>query len=360
MRTTDFDYQLPEELIAQQPTAERDQSRLLVLHRDSGKIDHKLFKDILGYLRPGDLLVMNDSRVFPARLRGRDPATGGKFEILLCDETGRNDWWTMMRPGKRAPIGKRVELLDLSGQPNGAFVEVTDVNAVGHRRVCVDGHHDILELAETCGEIPLPPYIERAAGASTAADKERYQTIYARQAGSIAAPTAGLHFTPELLARVRSAGIETAFVTLHVGIGTFAPVKADDLADHRMHEERFSVSEATAAAIATTKANGGRLIAVGTTSVRVLESSAAKSTAGVVTAGAGRTSIFIHPPYRFRCIDALVTNFHLPKSTLLMLVSAFAAQGEAAAGRDRIIAAYAEAVRERYRFFSYGDAMFLA
>ena len=224
----------------------------------------------------------------------------------------------------------------------------------------VHGHQDILELAETCGEIPLPPYIERAAGASSATDKERYQTIYAQQAGSIAAPTAGLHFTPELLARVRSAGIQTAFVTLHVGIGTFAPVKADDLADHRMHEERFSVSDTTASAIAATKANGGRVIAVGTTSVRVLESSAADSPTGAVTAGAGRTSIFIHPPYRFRCVDALVTNFHLPKSTLLMLVSAFAGQGEAAAGRDRVIAAYAEAVRERYRFFSYGDAMFLA
>lgn len=360
MRTSDFDYPLPEDLIAQHPAPIRDQSRLLVLHRDSGQIDHRRFTDILDYLRPGDLLVMNDSRVFPARLRGRDPVTGGKFEILLCDEMGRNDWWTMIRPGKRAPVGKRVELLDLAGQPNGAFVEVTEVNAEGHRRVRVHGHHDILELAETCGEIPLPPYIERAAGASSATDKERYQTIYAQQAGSIAAPTAGLHFTPELLARIRSAGIQTAFVTLHVGIGTFAPVKADDLADHRMHEERFSVSDTTAAAIAATKANGGRVIAVGTTSVRVLESSAALSPTGAVTAGAGRTSIFIHPPYRFRCIDALVTNFHLPKSTLLMLVSAFVDQVEATAGRDRVIAAYAEAVRERYRFFSYGDAMFLA
>ncbi len=362
MRTSDFDYPLPKELIAQQPTAERDQSRLLVLHRDSGRIEHRQFTDILDYLRPGDLLVMNDSKVFPARLRGIDPVTGGKFEILLCEEMGRNDWWAMMRPGKRAHVGKRIGLLDLNGQPNGAVIEVTGFNDEGHRRIRLNGAGNLLDLAEQCGEIPLPPYIERAAGTSRAEDKERYQTIYAQESGSIAAPTAGLHFTPGLLARVKAAAVQTAFVTLHVGIGTFAQVKADDLADHRMHEERFSLSATTAAAIASTKARDGRVIAVGTTSVRVLESSAANSPNGVVTAGAGRTGIFIHPPYRFRCVDALVTNFHLPKSTLLMLVSAFASQSEAtaAAGRDRIIAAYAEAVRERYRFFSYGDAMFLA
>ena len=360
MRTSDFDYPLPEELIAQQPAPERDGSRLLVLHRDSGRIEHRRFPDILDSLRPGDLLVMNDSKVFPARLRGIDPVTGGKFEILLCDEAGPNDWWTMMRPGKRAHVGKRIGLLDSDGQPNGAVIEVTGFNDEGHRRIRLDGAGNLLDLAEQCGEIPLPPYIERAAGASRAEDKERYQTIYAQESGSIAAPTAGLHFTPGLLARIKAAGVRTAFVTLHVGIGTFAPVKADDLADHRMHEERFSLSATTAAAIASTKASGGRVIAVGTTSVRVLESSTANSPDGVVTAGAGRTGIFIHPPYRFRCVDALVTNFHLPKSTLLMLVSAFASQSEATAGRDLVLHAYAEAVRERYRFFSYGDAMFLA
>ena len=360
MRTSDFDYPLPEELIAQHPSTVRDQSRLLVLHRESGRIEHRRFTDILDYLRPGDLLVMNDSKVFPARLRGIDPVTGGKFEILLCDEAGPNDWWTMMRPGKRAHVGKRIWLLDPDGQPNGAVIEVTGFNDEGHRRIRLNGAGNLSELAEQCGEIPLPPYIERAAGPSSAEDKERYQTIYAQESGSIAAPTAGLHFTPGLLARVKAAGVQTAFVTLHVGIGTFAPVKADDLADHRMHEERFSVSPGTAAAIAATKARGGRVLAVGTTTVRVLESCAAKSPEGTVNAGSGRTSIFIHPPYCFRCVDALVTNFHLPKSTLLMLVSAFAAQAEATAGRDLVLHAYAEAVRERYRFFSYGDAMFLA
>jgi S-adenosylmethionine:tRNA ribosyltransferase-isomerase len=367
MRTADFDFPLPPELIAQQPATEHDQSRLLVLQRPGGKIAHKKFRDVLGYLRDGDVLVMNNSRVIPARLRGRNARTGGQFEILLLEENATNDWWVMLRPGKRARVGTEITISDADGNPSAVRAEVIATNDEGHRRLRFDGTTDILHALNELGEIPLPPYITRANAAGLDADKERYQTVYAEPAGSVAAPTAGLHFTKALLAEVRARDVEVHFVTLHVGLGTFAPVKADTLAGHVMHEERYELSAATAHAVNQAKAEGRRVIAVGTTSVRVLESAAVPGGAGdgahgvarpTVAAGTGRTRIFIHPPYQFKVVDALLTNFHLPCSTLLMLVSAFVAPGEMG-GRELALAAYAEAVRERYRFFSYGDAMLI-
>jgi S-adenosylmethionine:tRNA ribosyltransferase-isomerase len=358
VRTSDFEYSLPEELIAQEPLAQRDESRLMVIDRAKGTLAHRHFRDLPDFLRLGDLLVFNNSKVIPARLRARDPETGGKFEILLLRACSANDWWTMMRPGKRAPVGKRIELLNPSGQPTGTFAEVTHVNAEGHRRLRLGSGDDFAFIAESWGEMPLPPYIHRTAGASSSEDKARYQTVYAGPVGSVAAPTAGLHFTPDLLERLRSRSIETHFVTLHVGLGTFAPIKADHVEDHHMHEERFTVPPETADAIARAKADQRRIVSVGTTSLRVLES-VARDNAGNIVAGSGATSIFLRPPARFSIVDGLITNFHLPRSTLLMLTSAFAAPDQAETGRALILRAYAEAVRERYRFFSYGDAMFL-
>jgi S-adenosylmethionine:tRNA ribosyltransferase-isomerase len=371
MQTADFDFLLPSELIAQFPAAQRDESRLLVVHRASGTLEHKNFRDVLDYFRAGDVLVLNNSRVIPARLRGLNAQTGGAFEILLLEENSANDWWAMMKPGKRAKVGTRIEIRNPQSEIQNISATVTATNAEGHRRLQFSGTPNILNDLDSLGELPLPPYIARDKNTLPASDHERYQTVFAQPAGSVAAPTAGLHFTEKLLADIRARGVEILFVTLHVGLGTFAPVKAETLAEHVMHEERFEVTEATATAVNTAKSEGRRVIAVGTTSVRVLES-AAQGRAGsplpadgahgvtrpTITAGPGRTKIFIFPPRDFQIVDALLTNFHLPCSTLLMLVSAFAAPGELR-GREMILQAYAEAVRERYRFFSYGDAMLL-
>lgn len=360
MRTADFDFELPPELIAQTPTSKRDASRLLVLHRDSGKIEHRRFPDVLEFLRAGDVLVLNNSRVIPARLRGINAKTGGKFELFLLEENSVNDWWAMLRPAKRARTGTQI-ILSREGKPTEVHANVHDKNEVGHSRLLFSGTKNIVELLDVMGEIPLPPYIRRAAAAPESdlarLDRERYQTVFAQSAGSVAAPTAGLHFTESMLNEIRARGVEIRFVTLHVGLGTFAPVKTETLSAHIMHEERYELSEDTAGAINSAKREGRRIIAVGTTTVRVLESVAAEHENDLV-AGHGRTRIFIYPPSKFKIVNTLLTNFHLSRSTLLMLVSAFAAPGETR-GREMILSAYAEAVRERYRFFSYGDAMLI-
>jgi S-adenosylmethionine:tRNA ribosyltransferase-isomerase len=358
MRAADYDYPLPDDLIAQHPAEQRDASRLLVLNRGLGMWTHQTFQNLPSLLRAGDLLVFNDSKVIPARLRGRNASTGGRFELLLVEAIASNDWWTMLKPGRRARPGTEIILLDPAGGVTTVRAMVIEVNAEGHRRVRFSGTPDILGELAKLGETPLPPYIRRAASCDLRADDERYQTVYARPPGSLAAPTAGLHFTPELLNTLTANRVETSFVTLHVGLGTFAPVKAEQLADHVMHEERFEVSAAAAARINAARAESRRVIAVGTTTLRVLES-VGDAAEGQMVAGAGRTRIFIYPPARFRVVDALLTNFHLPRSTLLMLVSAFAAPGDLH-GRELVLRAYTEAVRERYRFFSYGDAMFIA
>ena len=355
MRTADFDYVLPPELIAQVPAPQRNLSRLLVLRRDTGHVAHKNFRDAPDYFRPGDVLVLNNSRVIPARLRGVNARTGGAFEIFLLEENSRNDWWALMKPGKRAPVGTQIQIRKQKAESRNIAATVVATNAEGHRRLQFSGTENIRAELGWLGEIPLPPYIQRAT--QRAEDRERYQTVFAQPPGSVAAPTAGLHFTEAMLDELRARGVQIHFVTLHVGLGTFAPVKADTLAAHTMPEERFELSDETARAINDAKRAGRRVIAVGTTSVRVLESVAVQHS-GALVATNGRTRIFIHPPYTFKIVDALLTNFHLPCSTLLMLVSAFAAPGETR-GREMVLAAYAEAVRERYRFFSYGDAMLL-
>jgi len=411
MRTADFDFPLPPGLIAQIPAAVRDESRLLVLHRSSGAIEHRRFRHLPDYLKAGDVLVLNNSRVIPARLRGRNARTGGAFELLLIEENGVNDWWVMLRPGKRARIGTQIRLTapqysTLNTPP--PLAAVVDKNNEGHRRVRFTGVPNILDVLDFFGEVPLPPYIRRPSGLRGAAadepaplshpmeegrgegfpvshhpragadDRHRYQTVFADPAGSVAAPTAGLHFTTALLDEIRSRDVQVCFVTLHVGLGTFAPVKTETVSAHQMHEERCVVSEDAARIINDAKRAGRRVIAVGTTTVRVLESlaggfgvppsggssgsphraDAENLSSPFIAPGTGRTRIFIYPPHEFRIADALLTNFHLPRSTLLMLVSAFAAPGEER-GRDLLLSAYAEAVRERYRFFSYGDAMLI-
>ncbi|MFM2294241.1 MAG: hypothetical protein RLZZ350_654 [Verrucomicrobiota bacterium] len=355
MQTADFDFKLPPELIAQQPAPQRDHSRLLVLHRADARLEHKKFSDLLGYLRAGDVLVFNNSRVIPARLRGKNASTGGAFEMLLLEETSVNNWWAMMKPGKRAQLGTQIQILNRQSAIGNLLATVREINSEGHRRLEFSGTKNISHELAVLGEIPLPPYIRR--DAQQADDLQRYQTVYSQPLGSVAAPTAGLHFTPELLEKIHALGVEIHFVTLHVGLGTFAGVHATELADHQMHEERYVVSDATARAVNTAKREARRVIAVGTTSVRVLESVAAQHD-GQIIAGEGRTKTFIYPPREFKIVNALFTNFHVPCSTLLMLVSAFAAPGETR-GRELVLVAYAEAIRERYRFFSYGDAMLL-
>jgi S-adenosylmethionine:tRNA ribosyltransferase-isomerase len=357
MRASDFDYELPTELIAQAPAPERDRSRMMVLDRRTGAVTHQHFPALLEHLRPGDVLVLNNSRVIPARLHGTKPVSGGQIEVLLLEENSLNDWWVMVRPGKRVRRGSQIALLNREAHPTEVSIVVLEKNAEGHCRVTFSGVPNIVEALETLGEVPLPPYINRDETSNLAIDDERYQTVYAQPPGSVAAPTAGLHFTAELLNEVQAQGVKIAFVTLHIGLGTFAPVKAEELAAHMMHEERFELCGEAADVINTARLKGGRVIAVGTTTVRVLESVAAAN-GGRLVATTGKTRIFIHPPFRFQIVDALLTNFHLPRSTLLMLVSAFAAPGETR-GRDLALAAYAQAVRERYRFFSYGDAMLL-
>jgi S-adenosylmethionine:tRNA ribosyltransferase-isomerase len=355
VRTADFNFVLPPDLIAQQPAPRRDGSRLLVLHRKDGHVEHRKLRDLPDFLHGGDVLVLNNSRVIPARLRGSNAKSGGKFEMLLLEENALNDWWAMLRPGKNARIGTRIILHDANSKPSKILATVIGVNDEGHRRLKFSGTPDIRCELDSLGEIPLPPYIERSR--LQAEDRDRYQTVFARATGSVAAPTAGLHFTEKLLDEIRARGVNVCFVTLHVGLGTFAPVKAETLTDHKMHMERFEIGEETVRAVNEAKNSGQRVIAVGTTSVRVLESVAAQND-GKVNAGKGKTSIFIHPPGEFKIVDALLTNFHLPCSTLLMLVGAFAAPGEIR-GRETVLAAYAEAIRERYRFFSYGDAMLI-
>ncbi len=357
MRTEEFDFTLPPELIAQEPARERDQSRLLVLHRDTGKIGHRCLRDIVQFIRAGDVLVFNDSRVIPARLRGVNAKTGGKFEILLLEENEKNDWWALVRPAKRARVRTEIVVLDHQRQPSEVRAITVETNEEGHRRFRFQNTQDISTELERLGETPLPPYIGREDSRQSNQDRKRYQTVFAQHAGSVAAPTAGLHFTEALLERIRSRGTTICFVTLHVGLGTFAPVKSETISAHRMHEERYRLSEDTARIVSVAKAAGRRIVAVGTTTMRVLESIAMENK-GVLVPRAGRTKIFIHPPFTFKIVDALLTNFHLPRSTLLMLVSAFAAPGKIN-GRELVLAAYAEAIRERYRFFSYGDAMLL-
>ncbi len=349
MLATDFNFDLPPELIAQHPAPTRDQSRLLVFRRPSGALEHRNFVDLPGFLQAGDLLVLNNSKVIPARLRGFKPNTGGAIELLLLEENAANDWWVMLRPAKRLRPGDTFQI-------NESEMRATllEKNSEGHCHLKFEGVKNILDEARAHGEMPLPPYIQRAPGRSAPEDLERYQTVYAKHDGSVAAPTAGLHFTPEVFQRLHEKQIETAFVTLHVGAGTFAPVKSDRIEDHHMHEERYEIPQETFQKIEATRATGGRIVAIGTTSLRVLESAALNNW----NPGPARTRIFIHPPYNFKIVNALLTNFHLPQSTLLMLVSAFAAPGSLA-GREKILHTYHEAIQHRYRFFSYGDAMLI-
>ena len=337
MKTHDFWYDLPEELIAQTPLEKRDTSRLCVLDRQSGKVTHKHFYDIIDYLQPGDCLVMNDSRVLPARLLGHRP-TGGAIEVLLLRDLGNKRWECLCKPGRKMQVGNEVIFGD--GELTAKVVEVQET---GNRVVEFQYEGIFLEVLERLGKMPLPPYIK-----AELADQERYQTVYSREVGSAAAPTAGLHWTKELLDKARNKGVKTAFVTLHVGLGTFRPVQVENVLDHHMHAELCMLSEETAAILNETRAAGGRVICVGTTSCRTLESLVNED--GSFEAKSKWTEIFIYPGYTFRAMDGLITNFHLPESTLVMLVSAFA-------GKENVMAAYEEAVRERYRFFSFGDAM---
>ncbi len=340
MNVSDFDYELPQELIAQQPSEKRDGCRLLVLHMKSRTLEHRLFSDIGEYLRPGDCLVLNDSRVIPARLFGKKLGGGANIEFLLSKRLEGDDWETLVRPGRRLKPGDRVAF-----GPEGELVaEIMETREEGTRRVRFSYDGIFMEILERLGAMPLPPYIERPAEEG---DRDRYQTVYAREDGSVAAPTAGLHFTDELLDSLRAKGVNTAFVTLHVGIGTFRPVKCDKVEDHHMHFEEYSVSEEAAELINRTRREGGRIVSVGTTACRTIESACGGD--GIVRAGSGSTGIFIYPGYSFKVVDNLITNFHLPKSTLMMLVSALY-------DREEVLKAYEVAVKERYRFFSYGDA----
>ena len=337
MKTHDFWYELPEELIAQTPLEQRDASRLLVLDRVSGEINHRHFYDVIDYLKPGDCLVMNDSRVLPARLLGHRP-TGGAVEVLLLRDLGDKKWECLCKPGRKMQPGNEVIFGD--GELTATVLEVReDGNRV------VEFHYEgiFLEVLERLGKMPLPPYIK-----AELSNQERYQTVYSKEVGSAAAPTAGLHWTPELLEKAREKGIKLAVVTLHVGLGTFRPVKAEEISEHHMHAELCMLSQETADILNETKRAGGRVICVGTTSCRTLESLVSED--GTFEAKSKWTDIFIFPGYTFKAMDGLITNFHLPESTLVMLVSAFA-------GREHVLAAYEEAVRERYRFFSFGDAM---
>lgn len=340
MKTSDFYYDLPEELIAQDPLADRSASRLLHLDRETGEIEHTDFKHITRYLNPGDCLVINDTKVIPARLYGSKVGTDAGIEILLLKRKGDNVWETLVKPGKKAKPGTVISFGD--GLLTG---EVIDVVEEGNRLIRFHYEGIFEEILDKLGEMPLPPYITHKLE-----DKNRYQTVYAKNEGSAAAPTAGLHFTEELLEEIRQMGVNIAHVTLHVGLGTFRPVKVDDVEKHHMHSEFYVVEEDQAKLINDTKKNGGRIISVGTTSCRTLESAADED--GNLQAKSGWTEIFIYPGYQFKIIDGLITNFHLPESTLLMLVSALA-------GKENIMKAYEEAVRERYRFFSFGDAMLI-
>ncbi len=340
MKTSDFYFDLPEELIAQDPLEDRSSSRLLVLNKETGELKHSVFKSIIDYLNPGDCLVINNTKVIPARLIGEREGTGGKVELLLLKRKENDIWETLVKPGKKARVGSKIVF------GNGLLsATVVDIIDEGNRLVQFHYNGIFEEILDQLGQMPLPPYIHHQLE-----DKNRYQTVYAKNEGSAAAPTAGLHFTKELLEQIQEKGVIIANVTLHVGLGTFRPVKVEDVTKHHMHSEYYYIEETEAKKINDCKANGGRVICVGTTSCRTVESAAISD--GVVKAGGGDTSIFIYPGYHFKILDCLITNFHLPESTLLMLVSALA-------GKDNIMNAYKEAVKEKYRFFSFGDAMFL-
>ena len=341
MKTSDFYYDLPPELIAQTPLEKRDESRLLCLDKATGEWSHHHFYELPDFLRAGDCLILNNSRVLPARLLGRRLPGGGACEVLLLQDKGDKVWECLVRPGKHLREGARVRFGD-----GELTAEIAEVLPDGNRLVRFDYNGIFLEVLERLGKMPLPPYIKEELQ-----DQERYQTVYSKVNGSAAAPTAGLHFTPELLERIAAKGVGVGYVTLHVGLGTFRPVKEDEIEQHDMHSEYCTIPQETADLINRTKANGGRVICVGTTSCRTIESWAGED--GTMTATGGWTNIYIYPGYRFKVMDALVTNFHLPESTLIMLVSALA-------GREHVLAAYEEAVRERYRFFSFGDAMFIS
>lgn len=398
MRTADFDYFLPEELIAQFPAPSRDQSRLMVVYRLERRIEHKRFSDLPSYLHSGDVLVLNDSKVIPARLWAIKPLTGGLVEILLLESAGQQKWWALVRPAKRVKAGSKLSLI--SRRPNGAKpasatqtapnIEINRDNSTETATLHVmtkepDGRclvrfgdtADVDEVLHRFGEVPLPPYLGRN-GPPSEEDRQRYQTVYARTPGSVAAPTAGLHFTERILDQLRQCGVKICFLTLHVGLATFAPVKSAHVEDHTLHEEFFDLPASTAQAVNAAKRDGRRVVAVGTTVTRVLESvaigayqpeGAVSSTSGNASPSGGpcwlpahgcrgRTRLFIYPPYAFRVVDVLLTNFHLPRSTLLMLVAAFAAPGRFE-GRDFILSCYSQAVEQRYRFYSYGDAMLI-
>lgn len=340
MKTSDFYFDLPQELIAQDPLEDRSSSRLLVLDRESGKTQHRVFRDIIEYLKPGDCLVVNNTKVIPARLYGSKIGTDAKIEVLLLKRREHNVWETLVKPGKKCRVGARISFGE------GLLIgEVIDVVDEGNRLIRFEYEGIFEEILDKLGQMPLPPYIHHQLK-----DKNRYQTVYAKHDGSAAAPTAGLHFTPELLEEIKKKGVHIAHVTLHVGLGTFRPVKVEDVTDHHMHSEFYIVEPEQAELINRVKKEGGKIVAVGTTSCRTLESATDES--GILKAGSGWTEIFIYPGYQFKMIDRLITNFHLPESTLMMLVSALA-------GKDKIMAAYEEAVKERYRFFSFGDAMFI-
>lgn len=340
MDLRDFNYDLPEELIAQDPLEDRSSSRLMVLHKDTGRIEHKIFRNIIDYLNPGDCLVINDTKVIPARLMGIKEDTGAAIEVLLLKRNADDVWECLVKPGKKARTGARI----VFGE--GLLVgEIVDVIEDGNRMIKFHYEGIFEEILDKLGQMPLPPYITHKLQ-----DKNRYQTVYARNEGSAAAPTAGLHFTKELLEKIKEKGVNVVSITLHVGLGTFRPVKVDKIEEHHMHTETFNISKEAADTINRARAAGGRVIAVGTTSCRTLESAAADD--GTIPARSGDTDIFIYPGYKFKAIDCLITNFHLPESTLIMLVSALA-------GRDNIMNAYETAVKERYRFFSFGDAMFI-
>lgn len=340
MKVKDFYFDLPKEFIAQHPLQKRDESKLMVVNKTSGEIEHKVFKDIIEYLNQGDCLVLNDTRVLPARLIGTKDGTGGKMEFLLLKRIDVDHWETLVKPGKKAKIGTRF----IFG--NGELAaQVISISEGGSRIVKFEFEGIFEEVLDRLGEMPLPPYITEKLQ-----DKERYQTVFSKEVGSAAAPTAGLHFTEELLQEIKAKGVEIAFVTLHIGLGTFRPVKAEMVEEHQMHSEYYVLSRETADLINNTKEKGGRVIAVGTTSNRTLESIADEN--GKVHEKSGWTDIFIYPGYKFKIVNALITNFHLPESTLIMLVSAFA-------GQDLVMSAYDMAVKEKYRFFSFGDAMFL-
>ena len=340
LKPGDFDYELPPELIAQEPLPQRDESRLLVVRRDREEFEHRVFREIVAFLVPGDLLVVNETKVLPVRLYGVKEGTGGRVELLLLRATGEDTWEALVRPGRRVAPGARLVFGD--GLLRGEVLSRTEA---GGRLVRFFYEGSFEEVLRQVGEVPLPPYIKRKFS-----DSERYQTVYAREPGSAAAPTAGFHFTPELLARIQAVGVQVVPVVLHIGLDTFRPVRVEDITAHRMHREEYLVPETTAVAVNQAKAQKRRVIAVGTTVVRCLETVADEE--GRIQAGAGTTDLFIYPGYRFKVIDALITNFHLPRSTLLMLVAAFA-------GREKILRAYKEAVRLNYRFYSFGDAMLI-